>query len=105
MTPDKMAQEMLYQTALASHKLALDARAFLRRSGYPEFKHFHRGVLRWAGPVELCVCGAFRDGHWKANMEEAEWIVPGAAQYTLEQAEGGSRLAIRALNEEFQYAS
>lgn len=80
------------------------ARAYFRKYGRLGFRHTHAALLRWPAPVEMCVCGAFRDGLRRVDIHDEQWVVPGAAQHVIMQAEAGSRLAQRALAEQFQYA-
>jgi hypothetical protein len=80
------------------------ARFYLRHFKRTDFEHHHTGLLRFSQPIELCACGAFRNGRGKQHISDSRWIEPGATQRTLAEARKGNRLAQRAIHEEFQYA-
>jgi len=99
-----MEWEMADATWLRMREMQAKAMLFLRRWGRPAWSHEHKGLLRWGRPIELCICGAVRDGHHRRSIEDAKWIEPGATQHVLAAARAGSRTAQRAIAEEFQYA-
>lgn len=95
---------MIQPHYMRMESLRVAAQAYIRRWGRPEYRHTHTGMLQWMGPVVTCYCGGVRDARGFESIDDAPWIVTGAAQYTIEQAETGNRLAQRALAGQYQYA-
>ncbi len=97
-----VAEMMAWDTRMWRLKLRSDARALILRQF--DYKHEHVAHLQFPAPVQLCRCGAFRDGLGRVDIHDTQWVVPGAAQRVIEMAENHSRLAQRALDGEYQYA-